>query len=126
MYGDTDVMRRRAAELREQGVDIRAMADRLVAQTEGVGWTGRAAESLGERIRERAVHLRDVAARHDGAAELLEAHLHEVDRLKDAIAGAERKAENLVADAPRDRSVSAFAPPPSGHKDWLAVDLPGL
>ena len=126
MYGDTDVMRRRAAQLREQGVDIRAMADRLVAQTDGVGWTGRAAESLGERIRERATHLRDVAARHDGAAESLEAHLLEVDRVKDAIAGAERKAEALVAEAPRDHSLAASALPPPGHKDWLAVDLPGL
>lgn len=126
MYGDTDVMRRRAAQLREQGVDIRTMADRLVAQTEGVGWTGRASVALGERIRERAGHLRDVAARHDGAAELLEAHLQEVDRLKDAIAGAERKAASLVADAPGDRGLTAFTPPPPGHKDWLAVDLPGL
>jgi hypothetical protein len=126
MYGDTDVMRRRAAQLREQGVDIRMMADRLVAQTEGIGWTGRAAESLSQRMRERATHLRDVAARHDGAAESLETHLVEVDRLKEAIAGAEHKAEALVAEAPRDRSVSDFAPPPPGHKDWLAVDLPGL
>jgi hypothetical protein len=126
VYGDSDVMRRRAAQLREQGVDIRATADRLVAQTEGIGWTGRAAESLSARMRERAVHLRDVAARHDGAAESLEAHLLEVDRLKDAIAGTERKAEALVADASGDRTLTAFAPPPSGHKDWLAVDLPGL
>ena len=126
MYGDTDVMRRRAAQLREQGVDIRAMAERLVAQTERVDWAGRAADSLGERIRERAVHLRDVAARHDGAADLLETHLHEVDRLKDAISAAELRARGLVTDAPRDRGATSFAPPPSGHKDWLAVDLPGL
>jgi hypothetical protein len=122
MYGDTEVMRRRAAQLREQGVDIRTMADRIVAQTEGIGWTGRAAESLSHRMRERATHLRDVAARHDGAAESLEAHLLEVERLKDAIAGTERKAAALVADAPRDD----FTPPPPGHKDWLAVELPGL
>ena len=126
MYGDTDVMRKRAAQLREQGVDIRAMADRLVAQTEGIGWTGRAADALGERMRERAVHLRDVAARHDGAAESLEAHLLEVDRLKDGIAAAERKAEVLVSEAPGDRSTTDFTPPPPGHKDWLAVELPGL
>ena len=34
MYGDTDVIRRRAAELREQGVDLRGLADRLVARTD--------------------------------------------------------------------------------------------
>jgi hypothetical protein len=124
MYGDTDVMRRRAAQLREQGVDLRAMADRLVAHTEGIGWTGRAAESLSERIRERAAHLRDVAARHDGAAESLESHLHEVDRLKDGIAATERKADVLLAETPGGQG--AFTPPPPGHKDWLAVELPGL
>ena len=110
MYGDSDVMRRRAAQLREQGVDIRAMADRLVAQTEGVGWTGRAAESLGERIRERATHLRDVAQRHDGAADLLDAHLLEVDRLKEAISPTERRAGSLLADAGHD--LPSFTTPP--------------
>jgi len=30
MYGDTAVMRRRAAALREQAVDLRALADLLV------------------------------------------------------------------------------------------------
>src|SRR6478735_3111089 len=112
MYGDTDVMRRHAARLREQGVDLRAMADRLVAQTESAAWSGRAADALAERIRERATHLRDVAARHDGAAESMEAHVLEVDRLKEAIADAERRA-------------GADDPPPSGHKDWLTLDLPG-
>jgi hypothetical protein len=119
MYGDTDVMRKRAAELREQGVDIRGLADQLVARTESVGWTGRAADALAVRIRERAAHLRDVAARHDTAADSLEAHLLEVDRLKDAIAQAERRASRLSEDG------VDFAGPPPGHKDWLAVDLPG-
>jgi hypothetical protein len=120
MYGDTERMRRRAAELREQGVDIRAMADRLVARTEGVGWTGRAADALAVRVRDRAARLREVAARHDTAAESLEAHLLEVDRLKDAIAQAERRGHHLAEDG------VPFSPPPPGHKAWLAVDLPGL
>lgn len=146
MYGDTEVMRRRSAELREQGVDLRTLADRLVAQTEQVGWTGRAAAALGERIRERAAHLRDVAAHHENAADLLDLHLSEVDRLKEAIAGIERKADTLVADArariarterpsgsdvrllpaPEDELLAAFTPPPKGHRDWLSVELPGL
>ena len=120
MYGDTDLMRKRAAELREQGIDLRALAEQLVARTEGVGWTGRAADALAVRIRDRAAHLRDVAARHDTAAESLDAHLLEVDRLKDAISAAERRARRLTEDG------ASFAPPPPGHKDWLAVDLPGL
>ncbi|MGZ4445446.1 MAG: hypothetical protein ACXVEC_02120 [Nocardioides sp.] len=136
MYGDTDVMRRRAAELREQGVDLRALADQLVASTEGAGWTGRAADTMQERVRERAAHLREAAAQHDTAADSLERHLHEVDRLKDLIGVAERKAGHLVADArtrvardeddPADRTLADFAPPPPGHRDWLTVTLPGL
>jgi hypothetical protein len=125
MYGDTEVMRKRAAQLREQGVDLRAMAARLVAQTERTGWTGRAADALGERVRDRAAHLHDVASRHDGAADALEAHLAEVERLKEAIADAERRAESLAADSPEGRGPRPFTPPPPGHKDWLGVDLPG-
>jgi uncharacterized protein YukE len=150
MYGDTDVMRKRAAELREQGVDIRAMADQLVAQVESVGWTGRAADDLRTRVQDRASHLRDAAARHEGAADSLEKHLLDVGRLQDAIADTERKAANLVADArtrlahadaadagvlgasrpatadAADEQLAAFDAPPPGHKDWLTVELPGL
>lgn len=125
MYGDTELMRKRVAQLREQGVDLRAMADRLVARTESVGWTGRAAGALEVRVQDRAAHLRDVAARHETAADALEAHLLEVDRLKDAIALAERRADRLVTDRPGDDR-RGFSPPAPGHKDWLTVDLPGL
>jgi len=147
MYGDSGVIGRRAAQIREQGADIRTMADQLVAQTEGIAWTGRAADAMRERIRERAAHLREVAAAHDTAADSLERHRHEVDLLKDQIAGTERKADQLIADArarvdqiesaddpagvrraptPEDETITAFTPPPPGHKDWLTVTLPGL
>lgn len=147
MYGDTDVMRRRAGQLREQGSDIRAMAERLVAQTEGIGWSGRAADSMRERVRDRAADLREAAGQHDAAADSLEKHLHEVYRLKDAISGLERKATSLVSDArtrvarvdshddpegvrrtadPADQQLAGFTPPPRGHKNWLSVNLPGL
>lgn len=147
MYGDTDVMRRRAGELREQAGDLRALADRLVAQTEQVEWRGRAAVSLTERVRERAAHLRDLAARHDLAADALESHLLEVEHLTEVIDGIARRAETLVAEArariarardrehphgihvlpdPEDELIAAFEPPPPGHRDWLSVELPGL
>ncbi len=156
MYGDTDVMRRRARELREQGVDVRALADRLVAQTEAVGWRGRAADALRERVRDRASHLRAAASAHDTAADSLERHLQEVDRLTETIAETERRAHDLIADArtraarldragqqpddgpdghqdgvrveltDADRTLLAFDPPPPGHRAWLEVDLPGL
>ena len=151
MYGDTLVMRRRAAQLREQGEDIRTMAEQLVTRSDEVaqesGWTGRAADAMRDRVRERAAHLRDAANAHDVAAASLEKHLGECDRLTESIAGIERRASSLVADArtrvarlqgsPDDDAVRAtatredqahvaFTPPPTGHKDWLDVELPGL
>lgn len=147
MYGDTAVMRKHAAALREQGADIRAMADHLVGQAEQIGWAGRAAEAMRERVRERAAHLRGCASSHDGAADALERHLNDVERTKDAIAEVERKVGSLVSDAQtrvarvdayddpegverratdEDRELAAFTPPPSGHRDWLTLELPGL
>jgi chromosome segregation ATPase len=150
MYGDSDVMRRRADRLREQAVDLRALADQLVAQTESIGWTGRAADSMRERVRERANHLRSAAAQHDTAADSLDRHVQAVDAIKDSIADTERKVSALVADARTriarieaaneaeadsavrripdadDQTLAGFTPPPSGHKDWLAVSVPGL
>ncbi len=147
MYGDTAAMRRRAAQLREQGTDVRALADRLVGQLETLDWQGRAATDMRSRIQERAAHLRECAGQHETAADSLEHHLAEVDRLKDAIATTERKASALVTDArtriaqlerhddpagvrreptDTDRLLDQFAPPEPGHKDWLTVSLPGL
>lgn len=152
MYGDTEVIRRHVARLREQGLDIRTLADQLVARAEGVAWTGRAADTMRERIRERAGRLREAAGRHDCAAESLERHIAVVDTTKDTIAATERRAAAVVADArgriavaqrqhdldgpaatngprlgdPVDDEVVAFHPPEPGHRDWLDVELPGL
>ena len=147
MYGDTTVMRKHAATLREQGADLRAMADQLVGQAEQIGWTGRAAEAMRARVRDRASHLRGCASSHEGAADALEQHLQQVDRTKDAIAEIERKAGSLVSDAQArvarveagddppgvervagdaDRALAAATLPPSGHRDWLTLELPGL
>ena len=137
MYGDTAAGRKRVAQLREQGGDVRALAARLVSQAEAVPWHGKAAEAMRERIRERAGHLRAVAAQHDTAADSLAAHLVEVDRLKEAIDVRSRKATTLVEDArtrasegmpadDADAVLLAFDPPAAGHRDWLTVELPGL
>jgi uncharacterized protein YukE len=127
MYGDTLVMRKRAAQLREQGEDIRAMAEQLVTQSDEVahesGWTGRAADAMRERVRDRAAHLREAAHAHDTAAASLEKHLAECDRLGESISDIERTVSFLVAE---DHAPAGFSPPPSGHKDWLSVELPGL
>ncbi|MEO5851630.1 MAG: hypothetical protein ABIQ15_03875, partial [Nocardioides sp.] len=105
--------------------------------------SGRAADAMRRRSRERAAALRRAAARHHDAAEALERHAAEIDRVKDLIAGLERTALDLVGAA-RDRLgdlvegardlvvgraddlLARFVPPPSGHRDWLDVDLPGL
>lgn len=150
MYGDTDVMRHRVDQLREQATDVRAMADQLVARTEVIGWRGRAADSMRLRVTERATHLRGAAASHESAADALDKHLQEVEQTKEAIAAIERKAGSLIADArtrvarvqqaagddaepgirlepdPDDTTLTEFAAPPSGHRDWLTVELPGL
>src|SRR6476469_9685683 len=124
MYGETDVMRRRVGQLREQSADIRQLADQLVGQADRIAWTGRAADSMRERTRESATALRACAQRYESAADALDRHAEDVDHLKDAIAQRERKAGALVADA--DHALRHFTPPPPGHRDWLTVELPGL
>ena len=149
MYGDTEMLRRRVDQLREQATDVRGLADQLIAQTESLGWTGRAAESMRERVADRASHLRSAAAAHDQAADSLDKHVAGVDEIKEQIALTERKAKRLTADAqtrvarisaaneasdpavqrvadPDDLTLAGFTPPASGHKDWLGVELPGL
>ena len=121
MYGDTDVMRKQAGLLRGQGEDIRALADQLVARAEAVPWSGRAADSMRDRIRERATRLRESAERHDAAAAAMETHLGVVEAMKDSIAQVERRVRRLTDDG----ALSAFDGPRPGHKDWLAVSLPG-
>ena len=122
MYGDPSVMRKHTGRLREQGSEIRAMADHLVAQAEAVSWPGRAGDAMRDRIRERAARLREAADRHDVAAHSLETHTQLVEELKDSIAETERRATALLEDGALPR----FEPPAPGHKDWLAVTLPGI
>lgn len=142
MYGDTVAARKRVLQLREQADDIRALADRLVAQAEAVPWHGRAAESMRTRIKERAAQLRSAAGHHETAAESLAHHLGEADIVKDAIETRAHKAMALVEDAraraartgddataevdEADTQLLAFDPPPAGHHDWLTITLPGL
>ena len=145
MYGDTAAGRKRVAQLREQGGDIRALASRLVSQAEAAPWHGKAADAMRERIKERANHLRTAAAHHESAADSLAQHLTEVDSLKEAIDTRSHKATALVEDArtraseagtgkdatpvepgDTDTTLLAFDPPPASHKDWLTVNLPGL
>ena len=149
MYGDTEVIRRRVSALRDQGADIRALADQLVARVEGLGWSGRAADAMAERVTERATHLRAAADRHVSAADALGDHAAAVEDATEEVAQIEARAASLIADAqsriaaiqrrnedlapdvqvqpdPLDEELVAFVLPPTGHRDWLQVELPGV
>lgn len=115
-YGDVAVMRRRVGELREQASEVRSAAQSLVAQAEGVPWTGRAAETMRERVRDRASRMRDAARLHEEAADSLEKHLAEVEHLTEAIASAEHR--HRAAEADGSGGADERTPPP-GHRDWL-------
>lgn len=147
MYGDTELIRRRVSELRDQGADVRALADELVARVEGLGWSGRAAEAMQQRVSARAGHLRTAAEQHVAAADALADHAEAVDGAAEEIAAVEARASARISDArarvagiharnertdgvqvtadPDDEALLAFVPPPPGHRDWLAVEIPG-
>ena len=128
MYGDTTAIRSLARTVEEQAVDIAEEADVLVGLADACRWTGWAADAMRRRSRERAAALRRSAGRHRDAAAALARHADEVDRVKDLIADVERKVSGLLADLVdvAEEAVDRFVPPPPGHRDWLAVDLPDL
>jgi hypothetical protein len=133
MYGDTTRIRVLADELRARADEIRALADRLAEHADRVPWDGLAADAMRRSAHHRAAALRRTAALHDDAADALDRHAREVDRLKDLIAAIERKVRTLV-EAARDTLVpdvlddlvGRFVPPAPGSREWLTVDLPGV
>jgi hypothetical protein len=138
MYGDTSVIRRQALALRERADDIRAEADELVVRAESVAWSGLAADAMRRLARDHGGRLRVCADAHDRAADALDHHAREVDRVRDLIAEIEHRAHRLlhsvthgvsslvghvVPDAV-DHWARGFDPPPHGHLAWLDVRLP--
>jgi predicted TIM-barrel enzyme len=140
MYGDATRVRALAVRLRTQADDIRVEAaelERLVARTP---WTGMAADAMRAFARVQARDLLVCADLHDEAAEALERHAREVDRVKDLISGTEHRVLALVdATASRvqrvvshavpnrlERWAVAFAAPPHGSIEWLDVHVPDL
>ena len=146
MYGDTEVIRGLARTLREQGHEVMREADRLLRDAESAPWQGLAADAMRQQARSRTRALRHSARLHDAAADALERHATEVERVKAVIAAIEEAVRQLVAAArerlagiagavsaglglsadPVDQLLDRFVPPPPGHRDWLTVDLPGL
>jgi hypothetical protein len=140
MYGDTETIRGLARTMRTQAGVLRSEAGMLLGRAEATPWTGVAADAMRLRVRAQVGSLRHAASLADGAAAALERHADEVDRLKALIAAIEEKVMALVSTAkdrlaglvesvlpdPVDELLAHFDPPPSGHRDWLTVDLPGL
>jgi len=140
MYGDTETIRGLARTMRGQGAALRSEGAALLSRAETTPWEGLAADAMRVRVRAQVAALRHTAGLADEAAAALERHADEVDRLKALIAAVEREVLALVAAAqdrlaglvgavlpdPLDQLLARFVPPPSGHRDWLTVDLPGL
>ena len=140
MYGDTEAIRGLARTMRGQGTTLRSLADWLRTRADAVPWEGLAADAMRARVHAQVEGLRHTADLADDAAVALDQHADEVDQRKAVIAAIERKAMALVAAAqdrlaglvssvlpdPIDELLDRFVPPPSGHRDWLLVDLPGL
>ena len=82
MYADTQVIRSLARTMQEQADDLRHDADRLLRRAEAVPWQGLAADAMRAQARERTSALRHTAALHDAAADALDRHAAEVDRVK--------------------------------------------
>jgi uncharacterized protein YukE len=151
MYGDATAIRHLAARMRDRADEIRAAEARLAEHIDRVPWHGCAADAMRRHARLRLAALGETARLHDEAAEALERHAAEVQRLQDLIAAIERRVRSLVDAAchrlaevgrdlvnglvdgltgasadPADELLASFRPPPPGHLGWLAVDLPGL
>jgi hypothetical protein len=138
MYGDTDVVRALARQVRERGGDIRGEADDLVGRVEAVRWTGLAADAMRRLAHEHAGGLRACAEAHEAAADALDRHAREVDHLKELIAAVERRVQHLLEGAAHglaglvghvvpdavDHWLHHFDPPPRGSREWLDVHVP--
>jgi hypothetical protein len=142
MYGDTAVVRALARSMRERAGDLRADAVELAAHAEAVPWSGLAADAMRGLARHHAQGLRACAGAHEAAAEALDRHAREVDRLKDLIAAVEHRACHLLESAAGglgglvghvipdrvpdcvDEWAHHFDPPPTGSLAWLDVHLP--
>lgn len=106
MYGDTTTIRALADSILVRAEDLRHEADRLLALTDRVDWSGRTAEAARSSARDQAGRLRRTAVLHEDAAAALRHHADEVDRVRDLIAAVEARVHDLV-EAARSRIVAA-------------------
>lgn len=140
MYGDAAVIRAGAGRLRRQAEEIRTDARHLEERTQSTPWNGLAAEAMRAAARAHAAELRVCADLHDEAAEALDRHAREVDRVKSVIAATEQRLLGLVDAAsrevhglvsqvvpgPLEHWAAGFAAPAHGSIRWLDVHVPDL
>ena len=81
MYGDTTAIRALARRLRERADEIRDLAADLSDHADTVPWSGLAADAMRAHAVTRLCRLMRTAELHDDAAEAVERHAREVDRL---------------------------------------------
>lgn len=87
MYGDTTSIRALARRLHERADEIRDLAATLTTRTDSVPWSGLAADAMRLHAADRVCALQRTATLHDEAADAIERHAREVDRLKDLLDG---------------------------------------
>ena len=144
MYGDTDAIRQLARQFRVRADQVRTLGGDLVRSARDVPWQGVGADRMRWSVERRSAGLRRAARAHEDAAAALDHHAAEVDRLKALIAAIERQVAALVAEArarladlagpaldnavpdSTDELLDKVVAPPSGHRDWLDIDLPGV
>lgn len=151
MYGDPHAIRARARQLRTTAAEIEVQGRLLLGLCGACPWTGFAADAARARCETQVAELQRCATAHTAAADALDAHAAEVERLQELISRIEETVAGLVGEArdrlaalagrvgealggligdlvpdPVDRLLDRFVPPPAGHRDWLDVRLPGL
>jgi hypothetical protein len=85
MYGDTTTIRALARRLRERADEIRDLAAALSEHARSVPWSGLAADAMRAHTGDRVGGLLHTAGLHDDAADALELHAREVDRLQELL-----------------------------------------
>lgn len=126
MYGDTGVVRSLAGRLRDRAGDLRAEAVEVLGRAEAVEWSGLAADAMRRLATEHASGLRACADAHEAAADALDRHAREVDRVKELIAAIERRVLHLLDSLPDalGHVLHHVEPPPHGSLEWLDVEVP--
>lgn len=95
MYGDSDAIRALARGMRERACELHGEADDLVRRAAAVDWRGLAADAMRRMAVDDGGGLRACADAHDAAADALDRHAREVDRVKGLVTAVEQRLVGL-------------------------------